>query len=99
MKSRCLGQFNIEQNGSNSEFSTEAGSKYLILGALTPYTSAESNEAQVRSLLLSQPESKVPTDGILNSNLNERTKECHNELTSGEIVSLKILSRTRNSSI
>nr|GEV34663.1 putative reverse transcriptase domain, ribonuclease H-like domain, retroviral aspartyl protease [Tanacetum cinerariifolium] len=29
------------------------------------------------------------------SNLNELTKECHNELTSGEIVSLKILSRTR----
>nr|GEW12450.1 hypothetical protein [Tanacetum cinerariifolium] len=30
-----------------------------------------------------------------NSNLNDLTKECHNELTSGEIVSLKILSRTR----
>nr|GEV51574.1 hypothetical protein [Tanacetum cinerariifolium] len=29
------------------------------------------------------------------SNPNELTKECHNELTSGEIVSLKILSRTR----
>nr|GFA07102.1 hypothetical protein [Tanacetum cinerariifolium] len=31
------------------------------------------------------------------SNLNELTKECHNELTSGEIDSLKILSRTRKS--
>nr|GEX56533.1 retrovirus-related Pol polyprotein from transposon TNT 1-94 [Tanacetum cinerariifolium] len=30
-----------------------------------------------------------------NSNLNELLNECHNELTSGEIVSLKILSRTR----
>nr|GEV72059.1 hypothetical protein [Tanacetum cinerariifolium] len=29
------------------------------------------------------------------SNLNDLTKECHNELTSGDIVSLKILSRTR----
>ncbi|GJZ81820.1 hypothetical protein Tco_0646814 [Tanacetum coccineum] len=29
------------------------------------------------------------------SNLIDLTKECHNELTSGEIVSLKILSRTR----
>ncbi|GKF29405.1 hypothetical protein Tco_0095747 [Tanacetum coccineum] len=29
-----------------------------------------------------------------NSNLIDLTKECHNELTSGEIVSLKILSRT-----
>nr|GFB98778.1 hypothetical protein [Tanacetum cinerariifolium] len=28
--------------------------------------------------------------------LNELTKECHSELTSGEIVSLKILSRTMN---
>nr|GEZ05085.1 hypothetical protein [Tanacetum cinerariifolium] len=32
------------------------------------------------------------------SNLNELTKECHNELTSGEIVSLKILSRTNDGS-
>nr|GEU78808.1 retrotransposon protein, putative, unclassified [Tanacetum cinerariifolium] len=30
-----------------------------------------------------------------NSNLNELTNECHNELTSREIVSLKILSRTK----
>ncbi|GJV73965.1 hypothetical protein Tco_1493960 [Tanacetum coccineum] len=29
------------------------------------------------------------------SNLIDLSKECHNELTSGEIVSLKILSRTR----
>nr|GEV63099.1 hypothetical protein [Tanacetum cinerariifolium] len=30
-----------------------------------------------------------------NNNLNELTNECHNELTSGEIVSLKILSQIR----
>nr|GEY97824.1 hypothetical protein [Tanacetum cinerariifolium] len=30
------------------------------------------------------------------SSLNELTKECHNELTSGEIVRFEILSRTRN---
>ncbi|GKA04579.1 hypothetical protein Tco_0683699 [Tanacetum coccineum] len=36
-----------------------------------------------------------PQDLNDNSNLIDLTKECHNELTSGEIVSLKILSRTR----
>ncbi|GJY75106.1 hypothetical protein Tco_0479537 [Tanacetum coccineum] len=35
-----------------------------------------------------------PQDLNDNSNLIDLTKECHNELTSGEIVSLKILSRT-----
>ncbi|GJT56030.1 hypothetical protein Tco_0991084 [Tanacetum coccineum] len=36
-----------------------------------------------------------PQDLNDKSNLIDLTKECHNELTSGEIVSLKILSRTR----
>ncbi|GJR41191.1 hypothetical protein Tco_1216875 [Tanacetum coccineum] len=35
-----------------------------------------------------------PQDLNNNSNLIDLTRECHNELTSGEIVSLKILSRT-----
>ncbi|GKA95150.1 hypothetical protein Tco_0817188 [Tanacetum coccineum] len=35
-----------------------------------------------------------PQDLNDKSNLIDLTKECHNELTSGEIVSLKILSRT-----
>ncbi|GKB24238.1 hypothetical protein Tco_0863639 [Tanacetum coccineum] len=35
-----------------------------------------------------------PQDLNDNSNLIDLTRECHNELTSGEIVSLKILSRT-----
>ncbi|GJX52208.1 hypothetical protein Tco_0280577 [Tanacetum coccineum] len=37
-----------------------------------------------------------PQDLNDKSNLIDLMKECHNELTSGEIVSLKILSRTRN---
>ncbi|GKD77122.1 hypothetical protein Tco_1339743, partial [Tanacetum coccineum] len=36
-----------------------------------------------------------PQDLNDKSNLIDLMKECHNELTSGEIVSLKILSRTR----
>ncbi|GKA76884.1 retrovirus-related pol polyprotein from transposon TNT 1-94, partial [Tanacetum coccineum] len=39
-----------------------------------------------------------PQDLNDKSNLIDLMKECHNELTSGEIVSLKILSRTRNES-
>ncbi|GJX39664.1 hypothetical protein Tco_0252967 [Tanacetum coccineum] len=38
-----------------------------------------------------------PQDLNDKSNLIDLMKECHNELTSGEIVSLKILSRTRKS--
>nr|GEX62787.1 zf-CCHC domain-containing protein/UBN2 domain-containing protein [Tanacetum cinerariifolium] len=43
-----------------------------------------------------QRRKRQPQELIDKSNLNELTKECHNELTSREIVSLKILSRTRN---
>ncbi|GKC80727.1 hypothetical protein Tco_1131501 [Tanacetum coccineum] len=43
---------------------------------------------------LQQIQRPRPQDLNDNSNLIDLTKECHNELTSGEIVSLKILSRT-----
>ncbi|GKE66949.1 hypothetical protein Tco_1521110 [Tanacetum coccineum] len=43
---------------------------------------------------LQQIQRPRPQDLNDNSNLIDLTRECHNELTSGEIVSLKILSRT-----
>ncbi|GKE87709.1 hypothetical protein Tco_1565184, partial [Tanacetum coccineum] len=92
-----VGQDTRSQGGKDDQ---DKQGKYLKISDIK--TKSKDNDKGSRSKItkhegtsLQRIQRPRPQDLNDKNNLIDLTKECHNELTSGEIVSLKILSRTR----
>ncbi|GKF25431.1 hypothetical protein Tco_0081325, partial [Tanacetum coccineum] len=94
-----VGQDTRSQGGKDDQ--DKQGKDLKISDIKTKLTKSKDNDKGLRSKItkhegtsLQRIQRPRPQDLNDKSNLIDLMKECHNELTSGEIVSLKILSRT-----